>query len=165
MHVHAHCVYRLLCLLVGTMINLSPSPTPSRPTPLCPTPPACCDAPPPLRATHPARGPRPPVRGHHRPYAFSIGLLSDTLTLHAARGFLAYSVAVLHFVFVACDWLVASTLRVRASFRVVVCQCVSMQLQSGMCGDQSKVTTTLVSYNQLIVQWYTLIIHTHYTRV
>ena len=38
----------------------------------------------PSRGTHPARGPRPPVRGHHRPHAFSRGLLSDTCTLHAA---------------------------------------------------------------------------------
>ena len=38
----------------------------------------------PSRGTRPARGPRPPVRGHHRPHAFSRGLLSDTCTLHAA---------------------------------------------------------------------------------
>ena len=64
-----------------------PSPTPSGPTPLCPTPPPTATRPlqsSPSRGTRPARGPRPPVRGHHRPHAFSRGLLSDTCTLHAA---------------------------------------------------------------------------------
>jgi hypothetical protein len=62
-----------------------PSPTPRSDAAL-PDAAACCDAPPPLRpgALAPARGPRPPVRGHHRPHAFSRGLLSDTCTLHAA---------------------------------------------------------------------------------
>ena len=45
-----------------------PSPTPSGPTPLCPTPPPAATRPLLSRGTHPARGPRPPVRGHHRPY-------------------------------------------------------------------------------------------------
>ena len=64
-----------------------PSPTPSGPTPLCPTPPPTATRPlqsSPSRGTRPARGPRPPVRGHHRPHAFFRGLLSDMCTLHAA---------------------------------------------------------------------------------
>lgn len=40
----------------------SPSPTPSGPTPLCPTPPPAATRPLLSRGTHPARGPRPPVR-------------------------------------------------------------------------------------------------------
>ena len=62
-----------------------PSPTPRSDAAL-PDAATCCEAPPPLRpgAPTPARGPRPPVRGHHRPHAFSRGLLSDTCTLHAA---------------------------------------------------------------------------------
>ena len=88
------------------------------PTPLCLTLPACCDAPPPLRpgalALPAAARAQPPSPR----YAFFRGLLSNACTLHAAWLFsLFHSVAVLHFVFVACDWLVASTLRVRASFR------------------------------------------------
>ena len=83
------------------------------PTPLCLTLPACCDAPPPLRpgalALPAAARAQPPSPR----YAFFRGLLSDACTLHAAWLFsLFHSVAVLHFVFVACDWLVASTLRV-----------------------------------------------------
>ena len=39
-----------------------PSPTPSGPTPLCPTPPPAATRPLLSRGTHPARGPRPPVR-------------------------------------------------------------------------------------------------------
>ena len=39
-----------------------PSPTPSGPTPLCPTPPPAATRPRLSRGTHPARGPRPPVR-------------------------------------------------------------------------------------------------------
>jgi len=73
---HGHCFYCLLCLLVGTMINLPPSSTPSRLTPLCPTPPACCDAPPPLPGHSPsprpaaarARPPPSPIRLLYRPY-------------------------------------------------------------------------------------------------
>ena len=39
-----------------------------RSDPLCPTPPPAATPPLLSRGTHPARGPRPPVRGHHRPY-------------------------------------------------------------------------------------------------
>ena len=88
------------------------------PTPLFPTPPPAATRPllsvPGALALPAAARAQPPSPR----YAFFRGLLSDACTLHAARLFsLFHSVAVLHFVFVACDWLVASTLRVRASFR------------------------------------------------
>ena len=56
------------------------------PTPLFPTPPPAATRP---LLSVPGHSPCPrpavaPVRGHHRPYAFSRGLLSDTCTLHAA---------------------------------------------------------------------------------
>jgi len=115
---------------------------------------AGCDAPPPLPGH--STCPRPAVARARPPSP--IGLLSDTLQADAPWIIsLLYSVAVLHFVCKACDWLVASALGVRASFRVVVCPRAVLLFhnhQSIACGKQSKVTTLVTSS-----------LYMHYTRV
>ena len=52
----------------------------------------------PSRGTRPARGPRPPVRSHHRPDTPSFGAFSLMRVPSTPRGFLAYSTALLYYI-------------------------------------------------------------------
>jgi hypothetical protein len=52
----------------------------------------------PSRGTRPARGPRPPVRSHHRPDTPSLGAFSLMRVPSTPRGFLAYSTALLYYI-------------------------------------------------------------------